>query len=313
MKKVFFLLAGIICSFLLRSQELPVYEQYLLNRYLINPAYTGYEKCPSIRITDRHQWIGIKEAPNTQTITFDTRFWGNNGLGVHFMHDANGPNSALSLQLTYAYHMLWYKHSNSNDRTFLSFGASLSGSRFSLDESNLKAVNPDPTLTGETANVFSPNARVGVYLYSNKMYAGLTLAELIDAPISPLSQVEKEPSHPKYLFFITGYYFSMGEKWDFEPSVAFKVNTETYKQADLNVKLHYKRMHWLGFSFRKGLDMETTDIQALCRFSLPSGLFLGYCFDLNISPLWQNHFGSHEFMIGFNICPSRDKYSCPAY
>ena len=56
-----------------RSQQVPLYSQYILNGFLINPAIAGSEGYTAVNITAREQWIGFKNAPGTYALSFQTR------------------------------------------------------------------------------------------------------------------------------------------------------------------------------------------------------------------------------------------------
>ena len=55
-----------------KAQQKPHYTQYILNNYIINPALTGIENYADIKISHRHQWVGIQDAPVTTYLTFHT-------------------------------------------------------------------------------------------------------------------------------------------------------------------------------------------------------------------------------------------------
>src|SRR3954471_5500574 len=51
------------------SQQLPHYTQYVLNNFIINPAVAGIENYWDVKISHRHQWVGIDGAPVTTYLT----------------------------------------------------------------------------------------------------------------------------------------------------------------------------------------------------------------------------------------------------
>ena len=56
-----------------KSQQLPVYSQYMMNSYLLNPAVAGHEGYTSLNLVAREQWIGLKDAPSTYAFSVQTR------------------------------------------------------------------------------------------------------------------------------------------------------------------------------------------------------------------------------------------------
>src|SRR5215203_2739933 len=65
------LLAGflVIISVVVQAQQRPHYTQYILNNYIINPAVAGIENYTDVKISHRHQWVGIQDAPVTTYFT----------------------------------------------------------------------------------------------------------------------------------------------------------------------------------------------------------------------------------------------------
>ena len=57
----------------IKGQQLPLYSQYSMNRFLINPAVAGTEGFTTISLTAREQWIGFKGTPKTHSITIDSK------------------------------------------------------------------------------------------------------------------------------------------------------------------------------------------------------------------------------------------------
>ena len=58
------------------GQQLPIYSQYMMNKFLINPAVAGSEGYTAFNLTSRKQWLGIKDAPLTFAASAQTR-WNN--------------------------------------------------------------------------------------------------------------------------------------------------------------------------------------------------------------------------------------------
>ncbi len=53
-----------ICN-LATGQQVPLYSQYLYNKFLINPAVAGSDGYTSFNLTAREQWVGYSGAPRT--------------------------------------------------------------------------------------------------------------------------------------------------------------------------------------------------------------------------------------------------------
>ena len=51
------------------AQQKPHYTQYILNQYIVNPALTGIENYIDVKLSHRHQWVGIQDAPVTSYLS----------------------------------------------------------------------------------------------------------------------------------------------------------------------------------------------------------------------------------------------------
>ena len=60
---------------LIWGQQKPQYTQYIINNYIVNPAFTGIENYIDIKMGHRQQWVGLKGAPVTTYITLHKPIW----------------------------------------------------------------------------------------------------------------------------------------------------------------------------------------------------------------------------------------------
>ena len=56
-----------------KPEQVPLYSQYMLNGFLLNPAVAGSEGYTAVNMTAREQWVGMKHAPGTYALSFQTR------------------------------------------------------------------------------------------------------------------------------------------------------------------------------------------------------------------------------------------------
>jgi hypothetical protein len=64
-RKLAFISILLIWNATLAGQQLPLYSQYLYNKFLINPAVAGSDGYTSFNVTARQQWAGYSGAPRT--------------------------------------------------------------------------------------------------------------------------------------------------------------------------------------------------------------------------------------------------------
>jgi len=291
------------------SQQLPVLQQYILQPSLLNPAITGSTECSQFRLMDRHQWLGFAGTPKTQILTAETALTpkgstSSHGLGLHLHNDINGAQKQLGGNFIYAFHFYL------NRRKTLKMGLGLSGTvyQLALDERDFTQIY-DPVVSGNITREFNFDASTGVYIYHDKFFAGFSAVQLLPA-ISSFHPYTNTRSF--YVYTGSNFAFS-GKDFSFHPSVLYCFNQEGEMHIDLNPGFVYKDNYWIIFSYRHLLNEFPGQANSLVTYlGLNYKNFsFGYGFDIGLTALQKNHYGSHEFMVGYKICPY--KCACPAY
>ena len=108
MKRIKYILICIvtfICFNEINAQQDPMFSQYMFNTLSLNPAYAGSSDLISATAITRHQWMGIKGAPQTQTLAIHSPLKHQIGLGVSIIRDQAGPVNNLSAQADISYNI----------------------------------------------------------------------------------------------------------------------------------------------------------------------------------------------------------------
>jgi type IX secretion system PorP/SprF family membrane protein len=91
-KLIFVIFTGITIAS--TAQQLPLYSQYMMNAFLLNPAIAGSVDYFPVRLTARQQWVGINDAPSTQALSAHYLFeYQKLGVGGYIFNDQFGPMS----------------------------------------------------------------------------------------------------------------------------------------------------------------------------------------------------------------------------
>jgi type IX secretion system PorP/SprF family membrane protein len=306
------ILALLLCVFRAESQQLPVFQQYLLQPSLINPAITGSEECTLFRLADRHQWFGFAGAPKTQILIAETTLSQGiraHGLGLHLYNDINGAQKQLGGNFIYSFHFYL------NRRKTLKMGFGLSGTvyQLALDERNFsKITDPnqaDPIIHYNITREFNFDASTGVYIYHDKFYAGFSAVQLLP-PVSSIHPF----TNTRTFYLFTGLKTGQpGQFLLFRPSVFYGINEKGNMHIDLNPGLIYRENYWIAFSYRHILNEFPGHPNSLVTYlgvNYKNWSF-AYGFDFGLTALQKYHFGSHEFSVGYKLCPF--SIPCPAY
>jgi type IX secretion system PorP/SprF family membrane protein len=305
---------ALMCCFTyVKAQEEIVYDQYYFNYYLANPAVAGAERCHHLMLTGKFQWVGLEDAPMTQTISFRTRILNNVGLGAYVYNDKNGYSYRQGGQFTFAYHIPlsentgYFMKERSIDRQ-LSFGVSAKVNHYNFDQ-ELENYPGDPSIdNGGMDKGFYFNANFGTYFLWDGFFAGVSATNLIPSKMKEFG--DGEPVPPLTVFIFGGYDFELGNEMTLEPSMMFKLNEYSNRQLDLNLKFmqtlpdNEDFSYWLQVAYRHNLDGGNA--QALSLYPMGGirykNFHLAYAYSLGLTGLNRHNYGSHEIMLGYTWC-----------
>lgn len=318
---------GVLICHQALSQQAPHYTQYLMNQFIINPAIGGIENYTDVKLSHRHQWVGLQDAPVTTYFTihkplgkkddritatsFDmpgenprgTSYWQqyeaarpHHGIGLKMINDRTGPLSRFGGYLSYSYHI------GISAKTSLAAGFEAGVRNLSLNRSKLDfgSVNPvDPAIyaSGELNSV-KPDFGAGLYLYSADYFVGLSAQQVIPQTIyfSDRRFTAAGNRNVPHVFATAGYRFLLNDDFSALPSVMAKFIQPLPVQLDINMKIQYRDLLWGGVSYR-----VQDGFAGMLGLNVSNTLNVGYSYDYTTSRLNTVSKGTHEVMVGFLI------------
>jgi len=336
MKKLLILGSCVLIAFTAGAQQKPHYTQYILNQYIVNPALTGIENYTDIKLSHRHQWTGIQDAPVTSYLTIHgpigkkdyrttatsfevpgenprgKQYWQDytsaephHGVGLQVINDVTGPLSNFSAYGTYAYHI------GLTPRTSLSGGFGAGISRISLDAEKLDfgstVVDPAVYAQNGVLNKTRFDMMAGLYLYSPDYFIGLSAQQIVPSKIDFSNNAirPKEGKSVPHIFATAGYRFLVGYDFNLIPSIMVKYINPMPTQIEANVKLQYQDFLWVGAGYR-----YKDGFNGMLGVNVSNTVNVGYAYDYTTSRLNNFSKGTHEIILGFLLNNKYDD-SCP--
>lgn len=304
--------AGIILMFVFTagfSQQVPMYSQYIMNGFLINPSFAGRDGYTSVNLTIREQWVGMEGSPSTYAASFQTRLLQNSyiskstsvrkklvkptkggkvGLGGYIFNDNNGIMRRTGFQGTYAYHITMGRTQGyPND---LAFGLAMTGYQYFVNTEGLIYEPNDPLINSYDRSVFVTDFNFGASFTTTKYYAGFAMTNLLRGNLifGDTSRVKRnELGH----FFLTGgIKFPVSTDWVIEPSGFIKSSDMLFKsiQMDITGRVYYKEDYWAGISYRTGDAIIPMLGLKYDKF------YFAYAFDITLTDIRSSTYGTHE-------------------
>lgn len=312
---VLLLLSGILIS---SAQQAPIYSQYMLNGFLLNPAVAGSEGYSAINLTAREQWLGFAGGPATYALSFQTRISkqshisrsssvrrrntsnsknGNVGLGGYIFSHRNGAVERLGIKATYAYHIKL-------DESQLSFGLSLVGYQYKLNEDKIILdVEGDNLWLGAHKSVFIPDADAGVYFTTRELWAGFSVDQMFESVLKFGDAGYDQFVMERQYYLMGGYDFRVSRDVILSPSVLVKYSESGRYQAEFSGKYYYQQSYWAGLTYRSGQALVIMAGVSVDRF------IFGYAYDIGLNSLTMHSYGTHEFTFVIKIGKQTRKFS----
>lgn len=300
---VFLFFALSSCAF---AQQDPMYSMYMLDKALINPAYTGSSSWAVGTMKYRQQFVGIEGHPVTETFNFHAPIQKRHiGLGFKIINDKIAVMNNLNASVFYAYHLNFAGGKLS---------AGLEGGIYNrkVDMTKLILTNPiDNSLPQTSMSSIVPDASWGMYYQKKQFYVGFSQAHLIKKDFKYKAINASKTHLYNHMYLLMGKVFEISEKWTFEPSILIKKASAAPIQLDVNALLSYHDRIAIGVQYRTGDAMA-----AMVKISVLENLKVAYSYDITTSGLSHFSGGAHEIILSYGIKlppPPAEKEIHPRY
>jgi len=294
------------------SQELnlPVFTQYLAdNPFILSPAYAGIGDNLRIRANGLTQWVGIKDAPDNQSLYADFRVLDRSGVGLSLYNDSNGNTRQTGAKVSFAHHLIL----DYRTEQYLSFGISYNINTFRLETNNFTGTDGGITDDRRTSNNnFDLSA-----LYRNRgFYFSFNANNVLKKNIS--LERANEPDLLSNFQVYSGFTFKDGEnrRIEYEPSVFLQYFANDQRSTtDFNFKYRrynrYEDYYWIGVSYRFLNDQfpKPLAMGPMAGF-MKSKFYFAYSYQLMFNGLGTYNTGTHSITIGFDFLQSISNCPC---
>ncbi len=303
MRNKVFVLLFLLTAFALKGQELtiPQLSQYLAdNPFVMSPTYAGIGDHVKIRINGLTQWVGIKDAPDTQSLAADARVGERSGLGMLLYNDSNGETKQRGARVSFAHHLIIDRY----DDKFLSFGLSYNFNQFRIDIENFDALDPSVTDDRATTN---HNFDVGVLYRWDKFYITANASNLLNKDLSRFNPIF-EPNRLRNYYVYSGYRYKKNKNSDLEiePSVFFQYfESDGRSVTDLNVKFRwydFEDYYYAGVTYRFLNDQVGNPLYVAPILGLKkNNFYFGYSYQVILNEILGYSSGTHVVTLGVDL------------
>ncbi|MDR0713057.1 MAG: PorP/SprF family type IX secretion system membrane protein [Bacteroidales bacterium] len=297
------------------GQQSPLYSQYMLNGFVINPALAGADGRIRMSVSVHDYLIGMKNGPKTISASVSGRFLqskskvkkrryvhgnsGKVGMGGLIFNDCNGLVRRVGLQYSYAYHV----DINTAHTSQLSFGLSAALSQINIDSKSMNFNDFEPLLAEGFGNLsYVPDAVLGILYRYKAYYVGLTASNLFQRSIN-YGEFDYNYVLYRHYFLLAGTSFEFNNKFSFSPSLLAKMTSNGVYQAEIAAQTSYKEDIWLALAYR------TPSVASMMIGFRAGNVFIGYAYEYNFNAVRTFSKGSQEIVILYRIGDPVRRYS----
>ena len=292
MKKVITLLSIVFFAAGVKAQQMPISENYFMDRSSLSPAYSGYAD-PGVLFTSyRSDWTGIEGGPKSLRISYSDLLMNNATWAARIIYDDAGIFKQLYMMGTYSYNLAITEE----QKIMMALSAGLYHNKLNFSEYyNDPNYNLDPVLINEDVRSklkFMTDFSF-VYLYkgieTGIMFANINFGDAkykeTDVTYKPLANFQ----------FHLGYSYTLSDKWIINPLIYYRDGRYIKGQMAMAARVIYQERLWGSLSFRDpsiwgiGIGGEIID-----------GIRVAYNFNLS-SSVEINAFNNHEVALGLDI------------
>lgn len=302
--------------FVSHGQQKPHFSQYMINKFMINPAIAGTDDYLEAVLSYRNQWSGLDDNPETGYFTFQgaSHHYGTStgrvrnthnswhSFGGTFISDKTGPTKRTYSNLTYGHNISLGK------KTRLSMGTRVGVVSYKVSDGF--DVRDDNDLTLAEKSYLVPDLSLGLFLYSKESYyLSFSVDQLLSSNILENETFDYSGDGTKLHWH---YYLSGGVIVPHSPYVKTALTTmvkyvyPAVASIDLSFRTIIKDTYWVGANYR-----VADSFSLLLGYVWQNNIEIGYSYDITHSKLQSYNSGTHEILVGLRL-PFKRNVDCPS-
>ncbi len=292
MRSILLTLAAALLCLATIAQQVPRYGHFVLNPYLVNPAYAGTIAQFPVYLTTRSQWTGLAGSPTSAIASSHISGPQHTGIGGVIQYDKfGGAFTRTSIEGTGAYHI------DLNNYDAVSFGLSLAAVQNRFDPSGLNVLNQDdPALNYMQAETsISLDASLGLMIYGSDYYFGLSSPQVMQTKWRMVGPDSSSNRNARHYMIMGGYKYKLMQDVNLHGAGLIRMTGVTRPQVDVNVRGEYKEMYFAGFGYRY------KDAVSMLLGGYYFNFMLAYNFEFSASKARYMSPFTHEVTLGYII------------
>lgn len=275
------------------AQQESILAFYSNHLNLVNPAAVSVDGETQFRTSVRQQWTGVKDAPQTQAVSFMTPLNKNLSFGVSIIRDEVFIEKQTFVTVDFSYKV------QLNDALSLYMGIKAGGNNYEVNTSGLETYNynvADPSL--QSISRFNPNIGIGFYLKHKDYFVSLSTPKMLDT-----KRAKEEDGYATAATDQAHYYFSAGRTFEVSPSIDLVPSIMVRYVNGAPFSTDFTTTAKFDDKFNFGITYRTDrSFAGLAMINLSKKMALGYAYEYSLrSQLVGKANGSNEFYLQYKF------------
>jgi type IX secretion system PorP/SprF family membrane protein len=302
-KRIQLWLLGILCmpAIIIFAQQENHYTQFMYNKLLQNPGFSGARRVPSVTALYRNQWAGFAGRPQSFLISLDgslmsERLGGglvvaNQQVGIIKDQFANG---ALSYDIIHSEEASVRVGLNGAIRRYT---FDVNSPDIYVQERQDQAIKADGT-----PSALNGNLGMGLYVDYKEYYFGISVPNMYknDFGLNKSRSTDEIAQEQNHFYLMAGGFIKVASDIHLKPAVMAKYVKNAPFSVDMNLSAVFKRKFSAGASYRFG-ETGGDSIDFLAFFQATDNLGVGFAYDYTLSKIRNYTVGSFEALIRYDI------------
>jgi len=309
------------------AQQLPQFNQFQLNGFMVNSAFAGIEDMLDVRTGIRQQWTGMDGAPFTgwasahmnlakkerqsfpgslhlsdstlySKLSSEVNSTLRHGVGANMMYDGIGAFDRFQLQVAYSFHYPVYREITvavSPSLGFTNHGIR-TGDVF-MFEGNDPLYDQYVGMGGRFTHI---DFNLSALVYTPKWWVGYSAHQLLQNKVY-FGDQPTEAMLDVHHFVTAGTMWPLTDDFEIQGNGLLKFAGNNPITFDLGARVRWKKYAWAGLSYRHNMG-----IQIMGGVNLLPCLSLAYSYDFAVNQLRNSNSGTHEVVLGIRpLNPNR--------
>ncbi len=289
MRRILFTSLTCLLAIPLFGQQDPLYSQYILNPFVLNPAYAGLTDNLNTSISFRQQWTGLEGSPKTINFNSHISLVNNTvGAGLMFISDNIGNTTVNEIITSGSYRI------NFSKGKILSFGLQAGVTNYQINDSNIRPYDTTDPLFQRKISESKPTLGAGIILKDDKFFVSISVPRMLTSTFETAGL--QSSLYTQHYYLMGSYLFLLSEKIRFKPSTLVKLVSGAPASIDLNASFIIQKNYQLGL-----LTRNFNTYGAFLQMMIKDSFRIGYVFEVPTGTSVGTNFSTHEITLGYRI------------